>query len=171
MSGTIIGTVGHFAHFDRFVEAVRQLHAAGYTNLRVASPIPHHEIDEVLERRESPVRVFTLVGAILGGITGLLLTINTSIAYPLITGGKPIVSMPAFIVIVFELTILFGAIGTLVGLLVNARLPRLHIGLAFDSRFCEDQFGLFVFCGADQIATTSQILRESGAVEVRNVEE
>ena len=170
MSDRIIGTVGHFAHFDRFLAAVRQLHAAGFHHLRVASPVPHLEIDEVLGRRESPVKVFTLVGGILGGITGLMLTINTSISYPLITGGKPIVSMPAFIVIVFELTILFGAIGTLVGLLVNGRFPRLQIGPAFDAHFCEDQFGLFVFCSVDQIPTTSQILRESGAVEVRDVE-
>jgi len=170
MSERVIGVAGHFAHFDRFLEAVRQLRAAGFNNLRVASPVPHHEIDEALGRRESPVRVFTLVGGIFGGITGLMLTINTSLAYPLIVGGKPIVSMPAFIVIVFELTILFGAIGTLVGLLVNGRLPRLHIGPAFDPRFCEDQFGLFVFCARDELVTTSNILREAGAVEVRHVE-
>jgi hypothetical protein len=116
------------------------------------------------------VRVFTLVGAIVGGILGLGLTINTSIGYPLITGGKPIVSMPAFIVIAFELTILFGAIGTLLGLLILARVPRLHIGPAYHRRFSEDQFGLFVFCEPEQIATTSRIFREAGAVEVRNVE-
>lgn len=91
--------------------------------------------------------------------------------YPLITGGKPIVSMPTFIVIAFELTILFGALGTLLGLLVIARSPRLRIGPAFDPRFCEDQFGLFVFCTPDQLAFTSHILREAGAVEVRHVEE
>ena len=170
MSGKIIGAVGHFAHFDRFLEAVRRLRASGFDNLRVASPVPHHEIDEVLERRESPVRVFTLVGSIFGGVLGLLLTINTSIGYPLITGGKPIVSMPTFIVIIFELTILFGAIGTLVGLLVSGRFPRVRIGPAFDPRFCGDQFGVFVYCTRDELTTTSSILREAGAVEVRHVE-
>jgi molybdopterin-containing oxidoreductase family membrane subunit len=170
VSRRIVGTVGHFSHFDCFLQAVRQLRAAGFSNLRVASPVPHHEIDEALGRRESPVRVFTLVGALLGGTTGLFLTINTSIAYPLITGGKPIISLPTFIVIVFELTILLGAIGTLVGLLVNGRFPRLHIGAAFDPRFCEDQFGLFVFCTRDELATTSNILHQAGAVEVRHVE-
>jgi hypothetical protein len=171
MSRRVIGVVAHFPHFDRFLDAIRDLRASGFDNLRVASPVPRHEIDEALGRRESPVRVFTLVGAILGGIVGLLLTINTSIGYPLITGGKPIVSMPAFIVIAFELTILFGAIGTLLGLLVNARFPRLRIGPAFDPRFCRDQFGLFVFCSTDEIETTSHILRQAGAAELRHVED
>jgi len=171
MSGQVIGAVGHFDHFDRLLKAIRVLRASGYDNLRVASPVPRHEFEEALGRRESPVRVFTLVGAILGGTIGLGLTINTSIGYPLITGGKPIISMPTFIVIAFELTILFGAIGTLLGLLVNARFPRLRIGPAFDPRFCQDQFGLFVYCTQEQLETTSNILQTAGAVEVRHVEE
>lgn len=170
MSGRVIGVVGHFDQLDRFIEAIRELRASGFSNLRTASPIPSHEIDEALGRQESPVRVFTIVGAIAGAIVGLGITINTSIGYPLITGGKPIVSMPPFIVIAFELTILFGAIGTLLGLLVNARFPRLHIGPAFHPRFCQDQFGLFVFCAPDEIEATSHILRKTGAAQVRQVD-
>lgn len=171
MNGRAVGVVGHFDQLDRFLAAIRELRASGLDNMRVASPVPHHEIDEALGRRESPVRVFALVGGIIGAIFGLGLTINTSIGYPHITGGKPIVSMPAFIVIAFELTILFGAIGTLLGLLVNARFPRLHIGPAFHPRFCRDQFGLFVFCAPDEIESTAQILRKAGAAEVRQVED
>ncbi len=170
MNGRAVGVVGHFDQFDRFLAAIRELRAFGLDNIRVASPVPHHEIDEALGRRESTVRVFALVGGIVGAIFGLGLTINTSIGYPLITGGKPIVSMPAFIVIAFELTILFGAIGTLLGLLVNARFPRLHIAPAFHPRFCQDQFGLFVFCAPNEIESTAQILRNAGAAEVRRVE-
>lgn len=170
MNGRAVGVVGHFDQLDRFLAAIRELRASGFDNLRVASPVPRHEIDEALGRRESPVRVFALVGGIVGAIFGLGLTINTSIGYPHITGGKPIVSMPAFVVIAFELTILFGAIGTLLGLLINARFPRLHIGPAFHPRFCQDQFGLFVFCTPDEIESTSQILRAAGAAEVRQVE-
>jgi hypothetical protein len=171
MNGRAVGVVGHFDQLDRFLAAIHELRASGFDNLRVASPVPRHEIDEALGRRESPVRVFALVGGIIGAIFGLGLTINTSLGYPHITGGKPIVSMPAFIVIAFELTILFGAIGTLLGLLVNARVPRLHIGPAFHPRFCQDQFGLFVFCAPNEIEPTLQILRKAGAAEVRQVED
>lgn len=171
MSPRVIGVVGHFTHFDCFLRAIRKFRDSGFDNLRAASPVPNHEIDEALGRRESPVRAFTLVGGILGGVLGLLLTVNTSVGYPLMTGGKPIASMPAFFVIIFEMTILFGAIGTVVGLLVNARLPRKRIGPAYHPRFSEDQFGLFVFCTPDQIKSTSSIFREAGAVEVRHVEE
>lgn len=170
MSPRVIGVVGHFDHYDRFLQAIRTFRESGYDNLRVASPVPHHEIDEALERRESPVRAFTLAFAILGTIAGLFLTINTSVSYPLITGGKPIVSMPPYLVIVFEMTIMMGAIGTLLGLLVNARVPRVLIGPAYHPRFSEDQFGLFVFCTPDQIEGASSIFRGAGAVEVRSVE-
>lgn len=170
MSSRVIGVVGHFDQLDRFLEAIHELRASGFGNLRTASPVRRHEIDEALGRRESPVRIFTIVGAIIGAIFGLGLTINTSIGYPLITGGKPIVSMPPFIVIAFELTILFGAVGTLLGLLVNARFPRLRIGPTFHPRFCQDQFGLFVFCAPDEIEATSHILRKAGAAQVRRID-
>jgi hypothetical protein len=55
--------------------------------------------------------------------------------------------------------------------LVNARFPRLHIGPAFHPRFCQDQFGLFVFCAPNEIEPTLQILRKAGAAQVRQVED
>jgi len=166
----VIGIVGVFAHLDDLLEAIRHLRAGGFEELRALSPVPLQEIDEALGRRESPVRVFTLVGGILGGVTGLFLTINTSIGYPLIVGGKPIVAIPAFIVITFELTILFGALGTVLGLLTNARVPRLRLGPAFDPRFCSDRFGLFVRCQPGEVETVSRLLLGAGAEEIRHVE-
>ena len=53
--------------------------------------------------RVSPVRLFTLVGALLGCTAGFSLPIYTVSAWPLITGGKPLFSIPAFVVIAFEL--------------------------------------------------------------------
>ena len=50
-------------------------------------------------------------------------TIYTVLSWPLMVGGKPIVSIPAFVIIAFELTILFGALATLTGFLILAGLP------------------------------------------------
>jgi len=129
------GLVGSFRHLDSLLEAIEQLRQAGHRNLRTLSPVPHHAIDEALEKPPSPVRYFTLVGCLLGGATGLVLTIATALHYPLITGGKPIISIPPFLIIVFELTILFGGLLTLGGMLLNARLPRVHLLPAYDPRF------------------------------------
>jgi len=165
------GLVGSFRHLDSLLEAIERLRQAGHRNLRTLSPVPHHGIDEALEKPASPVRYFTLIGCLLGGITGLVLTIATSLHYPLITGGKPIVSIPPFLIIVFELTILFGGLLTLGGMLLNARLPRVHILPAYDPRFSEDRFGLWVRCEAQDFDAVGQLLRSAGAEEVHRAGE
>jgi molybdopterin-containing oxidoreductase family membrane subunit len=116
------------------------------------------------------VRIFTLIGCLLGGTTGLVLTIATSLHYPLITGGKPIVSIPPFLIIVFELTILFGGLMTLGGMLLNARLPRAHIVPAYDPRFSEDRFGLWVRCESQDFDVVTRLLETAGAEEVHRAE-
>jgi molybdopterin-containing oxidoreductase family membrane subunit len=165
------GLVGSFRHLDSLLEAIKRLQQAGHRNLRTLSPVPLHAIDEALEKPPSPVRYFTLIGCLLGGITGLVLTIATSLHYPLITGGKPIVSIPPFLIIVFELTILFGGLLTLGGMLLNARLPRVHLLPAYDPRFSEDRFGLWVRCEAKDFDVVGQLLRSTGAEEVHRAGE
>lgn len=163
------GVVASFVHLDRLLGAMKQLREAGYRDVQALSPVPVHAIDEALEKPASPVRVFALLGGLLGGATGFLLTILASLHYPLITGGKPIVSIPPFLIIVFELTILFGGLLTLGGMLLNARLPRMHIGPGYKPRFSEDQFGLWVRCGPEDYDVVSRLLRSAGADEIERV--
>lgn len=160
------GIVGSFRYLDSLIEAIERLRQAGFRNLQALSPVPHHAIDEALQKPPSPVRVFTLIGCLLGGTTGLVLTIAASLHYPLITGGKPIVSIPPFLIIVFELTILFGGLMTLGGMLLNARLPRLHVVPAYDPRFSEDRFGLWVRCETKDFDAVTRLLESAGAEEV-----
>lgn len=166
MSASYSGLVGSFRHLDSLLHAVADLKKTGYQELQALSPIPHHAIDEALEKPSSPVRVFTLIGCLLGALTGFVLTIAASLHYPLITGGKPIVSVPPFLVIVFELTILFGGLLTLGGMLLNARLPRVHIGPAYNPRFSEDRFGLWVRCEEKEYDEVTRLLENAGAEEV-----
>lgn len=168
MSGEMVRVLGIFAHLDSFTQAIREMQHLGYRDLTAFSPVPRHEIEEALEARKSPVRLFTLVGGILGGITALILTIASSLHYPLITGGKPIVSIPPFLVIVFEFVILFGSLGTILGMLINIRLPRLRLEEAYDPTFSEDRFGLWVGCRPDENERVRDILRGAGAEEVRH---
>jgi hypothetical protein len=92
----------------------------------VVVPFPMHELDHLLKLKKSKLRYFTLVGALSGFFSGLALTLGTVADWPLITGGKPLMSVTAFLVIAFELTILFGAIASFVGFLILARLPVPH---------------------------------------------
>jgi molybdopterin-containing oxidoreductase family membrane subunit len=165
------GLVGSFRHLDCLLEAIQQLRQAGYRDLQTFSPVPHHTIDEALEKPPSPVRLFTLVGCILGGFIGLWLTIGASLHYPLMTGGKPIISIPPFLIIIFALTILLGGLLTIGGMLLNIRLPRMHLVPAYDLKFSGDRFGLWVPCEPRDFDAVAGLLEGTGAEEVRRVGE
>ncbi|MEK7385103.1 MAG: DUF3341 domain-containing protein [candidate division NC10 bacterium] len=161
--------LGVFAHVDTTVRALEQLRAKGYHDLTVYTPVPVHEIEDVLERDRplSRVRLFTLIGGLTGTVSGFLLTIWSALVWGLTTGGKPVVSIPPFVVIAFELTILFGGLATLIGMVVLGRLPRLTPSPTFDPRFTNDRFGVAVHCATGRGGSVREILRGAGAEEVR----
>lgn len=163
------GVLGVFAYLDSTTDAIRRLREEGVP-LTVYSPTPRHELEEALETTEAPVRVFTLIGAFTGTAAGAALAIWTSLDWPLIVGGKEIVSLPAFSVIMFELTILIGALSTVAGLFINARLPYLSFldpspGVYHPS-FSAGNFGVYAHVPPDGFDRVRRILRESGSEEV-----
>lgn len=161
------GALGIFSELDATVTAVERLKSAGMHDLTVYAPAPRHEIEHAVHSPESPIRVFTLVGALTGTATGFALPIWTSLDWPLVTGGKPIISMPPFVIIAFELTILFGALATIAGLFITARLPRYRSTVVYDPSFSAGNFGVFVAPPAGREAEARAALSESGAIEVR----
>src|SRR5215475_10484669 len=169
MPATTETVLGVFAHVDTIVRALEELRGKGYHDLTVYTPVPVHEIEDVLERDRpvSPVRLFTLLGGLTGTVSGFLLTIWSSMQWGLIVGGKPVASIPPYVVIAFELTILFGGVATLIGMVLLGRLPRLRPSATFDARFTNDRFGVAVHCSAERRASVRQILTTAGAEEVR----
>ncbi|MGH7319275.1 MAG: DUF3341 domain-containing protein [Candidatus Rokuibacteriota bacterium] len=164
------GVLGVFPHVDTAVHAIRSLREKGFGAISAYSPVPLPEFEEALTGHglpRSPVRLFTLVGALTGTASGFALTIWSALKWNLITGGKPVVSIPPFVVIAFELTILLGGLCTLLGLLVTARLPHFRGSPRYDPRFTADRFGVEVTCGPDQVSVVEAILRQAGAEEVR----
>jgi molybdopterin-containing oxidoreductase family membrane subunit len=161
--------LGVFAHVDTTLTAIRTLRARGFGELTVYTPVPVEEIEEEVERVRplSRVRLFSLAGALAGFGTAVFLTIWSSLKWELVTGGKHPVSIPPFVVIMFELTILFTGLATLLAILVLGRLPRLRPSPTYDPRFSVDRFGVAVACPAAQAETVGALLREAGAEEVR----
>ena len=117
-----------FEEKEKFLERLRGLVQEGVPGerIRVITPFGVPEVEEILPGKRSKVRYFALVGAASGTASGFALTILTSLSWPLIVGGKPIVSIPPFIIIAFALTILFGALSTFAGFLLLSRLPSLR---------------------------------------------
>jgi len=165
----VTSVVGIFAHVDTTVRAIQALRSRGLSDFTVYTPLPVEEIEDAVEHGKpvSPVRLFTLVGGLTGTLTGFALTIWSSLKWDLVVGGKPVVSIPPFVIIAFELTILLGGLCTLLGLLVLGRLPKLRPSASYDPRFSADQFGIAVRCPAEMAAAARQCLRDSGAQEVR----
>ncbi len=161
--------LGVFAHVDTTVRALEDLKAKGYHDLTVYTPVPVHEIEDVLERDRpvSRVRLFTLIGALTGTASGFFLTIWSAMQWGLVTGGKPVASIPPFVVIAFEMTILFGGVATVVGMVLLARLPRVRPSSTFDPRFTNDRFGVAVHCASGRGGSVRQILSAAGAEEVK----
>ncbi len=168
-AATTASVLGVFAHVDTTLDAIRQLRAKGFADLTVYTPVPVEEIEEEVEkvRPLSKVRLFTLVGALTGTATGFFLTIWSSLIWSLVTGGKDPVSFPPFVIIAFELTILFGGLATVIAVLVLGRLPKLTPSLTYDPRFTVDRFGVAVTCPAGQADNVTSLLSSAGADEVR----
>jgi len=161
--------LGVFAHVDTTLDAIRRLRAKGFSELTVYTPVPVEEIEEEIEkvRPLSGVRFFTLLGALTGTATGFFLTIWSSMKWELITGGKAPVSFPPFIIIAFELTILFGGLATLVAMLLLGKLPKTKPSLTYDPRFTLDRFGVAVACPPETAEQVRSLLTGAGAEEVR----
>ena len=113
--------------------------------------------------------VFPFVGALIGLTTAILLTAGTQISYPLVTGGKPILSIPPMAIITYEGTMLGAILFTVIGIIFESRLPtaKKHI---YDDRITEGYIGVVVDCQEDQVNTVEQILTQAGAEEVRREE-
>ena len=160
------GILASFVHIDAAVDAIRGLRAMGHRKLVVYSPAPNHEIEEALSHRVSPVRLFTLIGGLTGCAAGFGMTIWMSYDWPVLVGGKAIASIPPYVVIAFELTILLGALSTVAAVALFSILMGKR-GVAYDPRFSDDQIGIFVPTGSDDTAPVENLLRSAGAVEVR----
>ena len=166
---TPASVLGIFAHVDTTLQAIRELRAKGFSDLTVYTPVPVEEIEEEVEhvRPLSKVRLFTVVGGVTGAATGFFLTIWSSLKWELITGGKAPVSIPPFVIIGFELTILFGGLATVLAVLLLGRLPKFRQSPTYDPRFTLDRFGVAVACPPDRAQTVSALLSAAGAEEVR----
>ncbi len=161
------GVLAVFDDSDAVVDAIRALRQSGKKKFTVITPVPNNAIAEELDAAPSPVRLFTFVGAVIGGALGFLLCAWTALDWPLVTNGKEILSIPPFMVITFECTVLIGGLTNLVAMLFFSGLPQGPPNEGFDPRFTEDRYGIWVACGRDEADRVAGTLRGAGAEEVR----
>lgn len=167
MATTVPGVLATFRHDDAAADAIRALRRQGRKDLTVYTAAPNHAIEAALGHKVSPVRLFTLLGGLTGCSAGLAMTYWMSLDWPLLVGGKPIATVPPFVVIMFELTVLCGSLMTVTGIVVLSALLRKK-GAAYDPRYTDDRIGIFVPSRAEEFSTVEAMLMKAGAEEVRH---
>ena len=163
--------MGTFAFEEDFLAAAVNLQSSGFDKISLLSPVPLEEAQQVLGLGKSPVRRFSLVGAIVGAISGFAMAVGTALVFVLPTSGRAIITLPPYFIITYEMTILFGVLFTLLGFHVVSGLPawrdRPYLPAASIDRFVvvvEDAAG-------EQAVRAEAIIRQAGAEEIRHVEE
>jgi hypothetical protein len=177
-SPRVHGLLAEYESAQHLVDAAERAHYEGYREMDAFTPYPIETLSEVIsDHKRSKVSLICLAGGILGAFTGWGIASWTSaVNYPLNIGGKPYYSWPAFIPVIFEVTILFAAFSAGIGMLVLNRLPQpYHPVFNVESfRAKASREGYFLCIEAEDpkfdLAATREFLAATGATEVHEVE-
>ena len=158
------GLLAEFETPEALVSAAERTREAGYRDLDAFTPFPVYELNSILGLHDRRVLWLGLFGGLFGFALALGMQLFTNFDYPVIVGGRPLYALSAFMVVCFELTVLFAALTPAVGMLAVNGLPRLnHPVFAAPAfyRASRDRFFLFVLASDEKFDAqrTRQFLR------------
>jgi mono/diheme cytochrome c family protein len=176
-----VNVYGVLAEYDGVIPllaAAQKVRDGGYTRWDTYTPIPIHGLDEAMGVRRTRLPWVVFAAGVSGALLALLMQWwMNAISYPYVASGKPLFSLPAFIPIIFEVTVLFSAITAFVGMLMFNKLPALYHGFlasrALAARATTDRF----FIGIEardprfDLAGTRQLLASTGSLNVETIAE
>jgi hypothetical protein len=144
INGAAHGAVAYFKNPKELVEAAKSARAKGFSEVETYSPFPIHGMETILGLKPSIVPWATLIGGLAGFALATHLQIWTS-AYdwPINVGGKPLVSLPAFLPIMFELTVLLAGLATAAFMFFLNGLPNFKPN-PLSPRVTDDRFALYI---------------------------
>ena len=175
MTHGIYGLIAEFDNPTALVKATRAARDKGYRKLDAFTPFPIEGLTDALHLHRNKLPLIVLTGGIIGGLTGFLLQYYvTVINFPINVGGRPLDSWPSYIIITFELTILFGALSAVLGLLGLCGLPMPYHPVFNAPRFALASRNRFFLCieSEDPLfdpAATGDFLRSLEPHEVSEV--
>lgn len=168
--GTIV--YGHFTDELDLLRAVEELQDKGICIADVRTPFPVHELDVILKFRRSNLPKVAFIGGLIGGSLGLFFQIWVfTKAWPLNIGGKPHLSIPSFIPITFEMTVLFAAFAMGIVFLLRSKLGPGSIPDILDEGVTDDHFQIILSEKNNKISETelAEALAATGALDVKQV--
>jgi hypothetical protein len=172
------GLYGLMAEFEtpgELVAAARRTREAGFKKFDAYSPYPIHELDDAMDLHDNRVSLFTFIGGLLGCVGGFALCSWVSaVALPLNIGGRPMISVPMFIPITFECTILLGGLTAAISMIMMNGLPSPYHPVFNVERFVGAARSKFFLCieSADpkfEREATTGFLESLGPEEIAEV--
>lgn len=169
------GIYAEYDSVDKLLEVCNRVREAGYTKTDAFTPFPVHGIDKALGIKPTILPWIALGAGLTGTTIALIMQIwMNGYDYPYIISGKPYISLPAFIPVAFELTILLASFGTFFGMWGLNKLPRFSNPVFTDPRFdrvTDDKFFVFVDAKDDQYDAIGvrKLFEETGSEYVADV--
>ncbi len=158
----LYGLMAEFDNPTSLVTACKAAYAEGYRKMDAYTPYPLEEAAEAIGFHKNRVALLVLIGGCLGGLTGFLFQCWVNyFDYPLNVGGRPLISWPSFIIVTFELTILFAGLTAVIGMFALNGLPQPYHPVFNNPRFSQASKDRFFLCieaadpGFDRVRTES----------------
>ena len=173
----LYGVLAEFETAPAIYHACEMVREAGFRDWDAHTPFPVHGLEKAMGLKASKLPWIVLLTGLTGAASGMLLQWWTSaVDYPLVISGKPYFSWQAFVPVTFELAVLFGALGAVLGMFFLNRLPQYYHSLFRSRRFervTDDRFFVSIEASDPQFdpTETARFLEACGATHVELVEE
>jgi hypothetical protein len=161
--------VGIFDDEDAVLSGIKGVRDSGIKIHEVYSPFPVHGIDDALGIKKSRLPI----AAFLFGMTGTTCALTMQIwmlgfDWPMIIGGKNNASLPPFIPVTFEMTVLFAAFGMVGTFMIASGLKPYAWPRQFDLRSTDDKHVMAIDLASNKLSKDeiSRILKDNGASEI-----
>ncbi|GMV42722.1 MAG: hypothetical protein AMXMBFR64_44380 [Myxococcales bacterium] len=172
----IYGLLAQFETPRDIFHACENVRDAGFKQWDAHTPFPVHGLDGAMGMRRSKLPFIVLVAGLTGATLAFALQWWVSVeAQPIVIAGKPLFSWPAFVPVTFELAVLFGALGAVLGMLGLNKLPQFYHSLFRSERFervTDDKFFISIEAADPKfdLDGTTRFLQGLGATHVEVVE-
>jgi hypothetical protein len=171
------GIIAEFETPADAISAATKVRDAGFRRWDVYTPFPVHGMDKAMGVKSSKVGWFAFLGGVIGYTSGMIMIWwMNAYDYPIVIGGKPMFSPYSAFPPSYELTILLGSFGSLLGMLFLNRLPRLHHPLLKHGRFklaTHDRFFVVIETADPKYSETEtrKLLESAGSKHIEMVED
>jgi hypothetical protein len=166
-SGIVIGS---FQDENDALRAMTTLYRDWPHGFEAYSPQLNEHFFEAMDLPKSPVGLWILAGALFGQFSGWAVTIMLSIYWPHTVANMPVIAIPPFTIIAFEMMVLMAIFGGLFGLMFHGGMPAFSAPAEYMRKFKRNRIGIAMNChGERQFTEAESMLRELGAEDILRV--